>query len=95
MVPENWLRYQVQRAALGADAGEAVVAAGIECELAILEMQDRAHGAVQKPAVVADDDDRVGVFRQIAFQPQRPFEVEVIGRLVEQQQVGLLEQQLA
>jgi hypothetical protein len=55
-------------------------------------MQDRAHRAVQKPAVVADDQHGVRVAREVAFQPQRAFEVEIVRRLVEQQQVGLREQ---
>ncbi len=35
---------------------------------------------------------RAGEFRQPVLQPQRRFEVEMVGRLVEQQQVGLREQ---
>ena len=43
-------------------------------------------------AVVADHDQRMRVAREMLLQPERAFEVEVIGRLVEQQQVGLGEQ---
>ena len=68
--------------------GEGVVVALIKRQLAVFEVQDRADGAVQKPAVVADDDDGVGIFRKIAFQPERAFEVEVVGRLVQKQQIG-------
>jgi hypothetical protein len=55
-------------------------------------MQDALHGAVQQAPVMADDDDRMGIFRQIAFQPQRPFQIKVVGRLIQQQQVGLRKQ---
>ena len=44
---------------------------------------------VEKVAVVADDEDRRGAALQIVGEPQHPFEVEVVGRLVEQQQVRL------
>ena len=47
---------------------------------------------VQQLAVVADDQGRVRVFLQPRLQPQRAFQVEVVGRFVEQQQVGLGEQ---
>ena len=40
---------------------EVVVAAGVERELAAVEMQDRGDGAVQQVAVVADDQHRVRI----------------------------------
>ena len=80
---------RLQRAFLSALAGELVVGALVIGQLAVFEVQDAAHGAVQQAAVVADDQHRMGVFRQIAFQPERPFKVEVVGRLVQKQQVGL------
>ena len=78
--------------AFGALAGELVVGAGIERQLAVIEMQDRAHGPVQQPAIVRDDQHGMGVALQVAFQPERAFEIEVVGRFVEQQDVGLREQ---
>src|SRR3546814_5009007 len=44
-------------------------------------------------AVVGDQQESAGIALQKAFQPERGFEVEVVGRLVEQQQVGGLEQE--
>jgi hypothetical protein len=55
-------------------------------------MQDVPHGAVQQAAIVADDENRVRVARQVAFQPERAFEVEVVGRFIQQKQIGLREQ---
>ncbi len=52
----------------------------------------RPHGAVQQLAVVGDDQHRVGVFDQVVFQPECAFEIEVVGRLVQQQIVGLREE---
>ncbi len=55
-------------------------------------MQDVLHGVVQQLAVVADDEGGVRVFLQPRLQPQGAFQIEVVGRLVQQQQVGLREQ---
>jgi hypothetical protein len=52
-------------AAFGALAGELVVGAALPIgQLAVVEMQDALDGAVQKAAVVADDDDGMGIFRR-------------------------------
>ena len=44
---------------------------------------------------MGDDQDRAGVSAQMALQPVDRLGVEMVGRLVEQQQFGLLEQQPA
>src|SRR5437879_13821651 len=50
---------------------------------------------VEEIAVVGDDQDRAGILPQVAFQPRYRFGVEMVGRLVQEQQVGLVEQQPA
>ena len=50
---------------------------------------------VEEVAVVGDDEDRALVVDQVLLQPGDGLGVEVVGRLVEQQHVGRLEQQLA
>ncbi len=55
-------------------------------------MQNMRRDVVQQIAVMADDDDGGWIAGEIVDQPQRAFEIEIIGRLVEQQQVGLGEQ---
>ena len=40
-----------------------------------------------------DDQDRAGVALQIVLEPEQRLEVEMVGRLVQQQQVRLLRQQ--
>ena len=47
-------------------------------------MVDRA---IEQVAVVADDHDRVRVRAQVGFEPERAFEIEIVRRLVEQQDV--------
>ncbi len=44
---------------------------------------------------MGDDEDRTRIGAQVAFEPVHGFRVEMVGRLVEQQQVGLLKQQTA
>ncbi len=44
---------------------------------------------------MGDDQDRPRIVAQVTFEPGRGLGIEVIGRLVEQQQIGLLEQQPA
>ena len=74
--------------ALGADADEFVEAAGGDGDAAAVEEGDRLHRAVQQHAVVRDQQHRAGEAGEPGLQPQRGFQVEVVGRFVEQQQVG-------
>ncbi len=71
---------------------EVVVASGIKIELAFAQMQDGIDRIVQKLAVMADDQGGVRVSFQPCFEPKRPLQVEVVGRFVQEQQVGLREQ---
>ena len=82
----------VERLALAALALERRIAAAIERELAGLEMQDPIDRVVEQVAVVADHDHGVRIAREVILQPERAFEIEIVGRLVEQQQIGLGEQ---
>ena len=86
------LELEVEALLLAARLLELVVAAGVERELALGQMQDRADRAIEQLAVVADDQHGVRIVGEIVLEPQRALEVEVVGGLVEQQQVGLGEQ---
>ena len=55
-------------------------------------MGDTVHAAVEQAAVVRDHQGGAGEFGEPGFQPQRGFQVQMVGRLVQQQQVGLGEQ---
>ena len=63
--------------------------------LAAIEFENPARDVVEEVAVMGDDQDRAGIVAQMAFQPRHRLGVEMVGRLVQQQQVGLVEQQLA
>ena len=65
------------------------IAAAIERELARLQRQNVPDRVVEQVAVVADDDHGLRIAGEVVLQPQRAFEVEIVGRLVEQQQIGL------
>ncbi len=55
-------------------------------------MQDVVDRVVEQLAVVADHQGGARIALQPRLQPQRAFQVEIVGRLVQQQQVGLGEQ---
>ena len=55
-------------------------------------MQDVVDAGVEQLAVVADDQHGVRIAPEIVVEPEGAFEIEVVGRLVEEQQVGLGEQ---
>ena len=82
----------VERLALRALPREGRVAAAIKRELAGIDVQDPFDRIVEQVAVVADDNYGARIAREMIGQPQRAFEVEIVGRLIEQQQVGLGEQ---
>ena len=70
------------------------VVAGVVGDRAQAEVGDPRDDRVEEEPVVRDEDDRVRVLGQVAFEPVARVEIEVVGRLVEQQQAGLLQQQL-
>ncbi len=67
--------------------GEHVIGASVVDQPLVFEVQNTTHRAVQKFAVVADDQHGVRIFDQIGLEPERAFEVEIVGRFVEQQEV--------
>lgn len=77
---------------LGELALELIVAAAPEGQLLLVEMDDGVDGAVEQVAVVRDQKHGVRIFGDVVLQPQRAFEVEIVGRLVEQKKVWLGEE---
>ena len=53
-----------------------------------LEREHVRRDAVEEPAIVADDDRAAGEVEQRLFERAQRVDVEVVGRLVEQQQVA-------
>ena len=63
--------------------------------LAVFEFQNPLGDVVEEVAIVGHGDDGAGVIVQMAFEPGDAFGIEMVRRFVHQQQVGLLQQELA
>ncbi len=59
--------------------GRTAVAAAIERQLVVEDVEDVIHRRVQEVAVMADEDDRARIMREIILKPERAFEVEIVG----------------
>ena len=71
-----------------------VVAAGVGDDGLVVDVGDVRADAVQEVAVVRDGDERAFVVVEEILQPVDGVEVEVVGRLVEQQRLRLAEERL-
>ena len=79
---------------LGALDLEARVVARVDRQLAHLQLEHLGDEVIEEVAVVAGDDQRALVAAEEGQQPLARLEVEVVGRLVEEQRVGAREQEL-
>ena len=70
------------------------VVTAVRVRRAVLEVDDAIHHAIEELAIVRDQQQRARIFAQPGFQPQDGVEVEVIGRLVEQQQIRAAHERL-
>ena len=84
----------LQRELLRALALELRIVAAVGLQLPRIEMDDPVDDAVEKIAVVRDEQQRPGVAREPVLEPQHGVEVEVIGGLVEEQEVRAAHQGL-
>jgi len=50
-------------------------------------MHDLINGLIEQITIMADHDHRMRVARQIIHEPERAFEIEIIGRLIKQQKI--------
>ena len=71
-----------------------VVAERVADELAVLELDDLAADRADEGAIVRHQHERARVLGEVALQPLDGGQIEVVGRLVEQQQVRLAHQHL-
>ena len=67
---------------------ETIVVAGIAGQLAAFQMDNLVADGVEQIALVTDHQQRAAPRRQIGFQPQYGFEVEMVAGLVEHQEIG-------
>ena len=79
---------------LGALDLELRVVARIDPHPVVLEMSDRIDRRIEKIAVVGNQQQRAGILLEPVLQPEHRIQIQVIGRFVEQQQVGTAHQRL-
>ena len=70
------------------------VVADVVGQRAQVEVGDAGDDRVEEVAIVRDEDHRVRVGREVFLEPVARVEIEMVGRLVEQEQPGPAEQQL-
>jgi len=63
--------------------------------LAAVDLEHPVDNIVEKIAVMGDENDVAGIVDQMLFQPGDAFGIEMVGRFVEHQDFGLVEQQPA
>src|SRR5581483_11275427 len=63
--------------------------------LAAVELENPAGDVVEKIAIVGHGDDRARIDLQVMLEPGHRFGIEMVGRLVEQKNVRLLQQEPA
>ena len=85
----------MQLALVLARVGEIAVVAGVALDRMRLgiEVQDARHRMIEKLAIMRNDQHRAAIAAHKAFQPLQRLHVEVVGRLIEQQQIRLAQQQ--
>jgi hypothetical protein len=67
---------------------EAGVVAAVALQFALVDVDDDVHHAVQEIPVVGNDDQGAGIALEPVLQPEDGVQVQVVGGLVQQQQVG-------
>ena len=70
-----------------------VVVAGVAVERAAAQLEDAGAEDVEEGAVVGNDQQAARVTRQVILEPEQRLEIEVVGRLVEDKQGGLGDEQ--
>ena len=69
-----------------------LVVARIAAQATTIELHDASGDAAQETAIVGDEQKRRGKSRQELFQPDDRVDVQMVGRLVEQQEIGFSDQ---
>ncbi len=99
----NWAiffsRWALPDSMRGADLGlgehHVVVAAGVGDDGLVVDIGDVGADVVEEVAVVRDDDEAAVVGAEIILEPVDGIEIEVVGRLVEQEDAGVAEEGLS
>ena len=54
-----------------------------------IQPERQCHGPVEKVAIMADDQNRTAIVGDNLLQQIKRFQIEIIGRLIQHQQIGL------
>jgi hypothetical protein len=76
------------------EEGAVVSGVGNEFRGVGIDLDDGFDDRVHEVAVVGDHEDGAGVVEQVALEPEQREQVEVVGRLVEHEQVRLHDEEL-
>ena len=71
----------------GAGLLKSVIIAAVSNQPAAVKMNDIAAQQIENMAVVADNQQSAAIFFQMIFQPERSLQIQVVGRLIQQQNV--------
>ena len=71
-----------------------IVVAAVLGEFLVGQLHGLGGGGVEEIAVVRNDDLCAGEVGEVVFQPQHGFQIQVVGRFIEQQQIGAAHQRL-
>ena len=77
------------------DLLEVVIIPHIPVKLLIIHMIDEVHHLIQEGDVMGNEDERILIFLEIPFQPFNVHLVQIVGWLIQQQNVRFFQQQLA
>ena len=70
-----------------------IVVSVVADEFAVTNFDDPLADEIQKFPVVRNRQNRTGISREMVLKPSKGFEIEVVGRFVQQQQIRLLDEQ--
>ena len=68
--------------------------AGVLKHCLLFDMDNFVDDGIEKIAIVGDEDQRSRIALQPLLQPDHRIEIEVVGRFIEQQQIGAADQRL-
>ena len=60
-----------------------------------IKLKHPANDIIKEVTIMGNEDDVAGIFDQMVFKPLNAFGVQMVGRFIEQQHLGLFEQQTA
>ncbi len=76
----------------GAGALVKIVIAGVAAHLPAVDLDDLFHDAIHHVAIVAGHHHRSGIVAQELLQPQDRFQIEIVGRLIQEERIGRLQE---